>query len=401
MRRACVWAAIFLLLASRFASGQQGHRGLNRGDLRQAAIAEFEKMRQAPRQAEEGRQFDRMARILDVLAREGISLAATVGGNDSQSLAARQGVDRVFSAARKTAANLLAPPADRVAAVRILGRGLDRQVEDTRLLASLLIPRSPLSVQLAAVDAIGRLPHGETTEVLLSGWTSHGPKVHAAVVSVLLWREPWLGALDESSAARPELAAALDWARRDIALRHPSAEIRSRAERMRTAPLLKPEIRKALDKISVVLEILGNPARGKQAFTEATCSNCHKLEGVGRHVGPDLSRLGDRSPRSLLVDTIAPNRVVDHRFIEYTAITTGGQQVSGMWFDEEEDSITLADANGELRVILREDLDELASNNRSQMPEGLDARLTPQQMADLFAFIASSRVQEEKPASIR
>ena len=85
-------------------------------------------------------------------------------------------------------------------------------------------------------------------------------------------------------------------------------------------------------------------------FTEATCANCHKVEDVGRHVGPDLSRLVDRSPRSLLVDTIDPNRVVDHRFIEYTVVTTNGLQISGMLFDESGDSITLADLKGELQL---------------------------------------------------
>jgi putative heme-binding domain-containing protein len=395
MQRACAWATIIVLLGSRFVSGQEGHRAPNRRDVRQAAIDEFKRLGQSPPQAGEARQFGRISRILDVLAQEGISLASTLGGDDSHSQAARQGLHRAFSAARKTAADSLATPTDRVAAVRILGRGPDSR-EDVSLLTSLLIPQTPLSVQLAVVDAIARLPHAATTEALLSGWTKHGPKVHAAVVSVLLWREPWLGALDESAATRPELVAALDWTRRDIALRHPSAEIRSRAERMRTAPPLKPEIRKALDKFSAVPGMQGNPARGKQIFTEATCANCHMLEGVGRHVGPDLSQLVDRSLRSLLVDTIDPNRVVDHRFIEYTVVTASGQQVSGMLFDEEEDSITLADANGELRMILRKDLDDLASNYRSQMPEGLEARLTPEQMADLLVFIASSRGRSDK-----
>jgi putative heme-binding domain-containing protein len=123
-------------------------------------------------------------------------------------------------------------------------------------------------------------------------------------------------------------------------------------------------------------------------FTDATCANCHKVEDVGRHVGPDLSRLVDRSPRSLLVDTIDPNRVVDHRFIEHTAVTTSGLQVSGMLFDETEDRITLADLKGELYVVRRQDLDELVSHQRSQMPEGLEANCTLQQMADLIAFLA-------------
>jgi len=396
MLRAYACAAIAVLVVGRFVLADERKRPPGSRDLRQAARREFEKMMAEPPDGDEKPQFDRMGRILNVLAREGISLAETIPEGDSQTIAARQGVHRVFAAARKTAADPLARTSDRVAAASILGCGPDRQDEDVRLLASLLTPQSPLQVQLAAVDTISRLPYEGTTEILLSGWTKHGPKVHAAVVSVLLWRDPWLGALEKGPASRPELAAGLDWARRDISLRHPSSEIRSRAEKLRGTPTAKPEIRRALDKFLPVRRIQGDSARGKKMFTEATCANCHKLEDVGRHVGPDLSRLVDRSPRSLLVDTIDPNRIVDHRFIEYTAVTTNGQQVSGMLLDEDEDSVTMADAKGESRVILRKDIEDLVSNNRSQMPEGLEARLALQQMADLIAFIANSAVLNEK-----
>ncbi len=293
-------------------------------------------------------------------------------------------------AARRTAANPLANLPDRKAAVWILSRGPDTQDDDLRCLADLLTPQTPLELQLAAVEALSRSPPTRASEILLSNWTQHGPKVHAAVVAVLLWREPWLGVLAEASASRPELAAALDWARRDVALRHPVAEVRSRAEELRVRPTTKPEIRKSLDRFLPALQIQGDALRGKQVFTQATCANCHQVEDVGRHVGPDLSRLVDRSPRSLLVDTIDPNRVVDHRFSEYTAVTTRGLPISGLLFDETGDSLTLADLKGDLHVVLRKDLDELVRHQRSQMPEGLEANCTLQQMADLIAFLAKA-----------
>lgn len=296
----------------------------------------------------------------------------------------------VWLDARRTAANPQADLADRLAAVRTLGRAADSQDHNLRCLADLLVPQTPLELQLAAVETLNRSPRGRAAELLLSNWTRHGPKVHAAVVAVLLWREPWLGVLEEKSATAPALAAALDWARRDIALRHPDAAIRSRAEKLPIVPGTKPEVRKSLEKFLPALKIRGDVVRGKKVFVEATCANCHKVEDVGRHIGPDLSGLVDRSPHTLLVDTIDPNRVVDHRFMEYTAVTTTGLQVSGMLFDESGDSLTLADLKGELRRVLRKDLDELATHQRSQMPEGLEANCTLQQMADLIAFLVKA-----------
>lgn len=136
-------------------------------------------------------------------------------------------------AAQRTAANPAAELADRLAAIKVLGRGANGNDEDLRCLAELLAPQTPLEVQLAAVESLGRSPNMRVSEFLLSNWTRHGPKVHTAVVSVLLWRDPWLDVLREESANRPELAAAREWALRDISLRHPAAETRARAEKLR------------------------------------------------------------------------------------------------------------------------------------------------------------------------
>ena len=305
---------------------------------------------------------------------------------DPEPLPARALGGRNVEVARKTVADQHAAPADRVAAVRVLG--CSSMDEDLRLLTTLLVPQTPLEVQLATVDAIRDMPNGHVSEALLLGWTGHGPRVHTAAVAGLLWREPWLGVLDEQSAERPELAAALDWALRDIALRHPSQEIRVRAERLlKGRPTSRPELEKAIERFLPALRIKGDINRGKKIFTEATCANCHKLDDVGRHIGPDLSRLVDKSPRTLLVDTIDPNRVVDHRFVEYTLLTSEGLQIAGLLLDEASDHLTLADVNGESHVVLRKNIDELVSNRRSQMPEGLEGKLKLQQMADLIAFM--------------
>ena len=317
-----------------------------------------------------------------------------------EAAAGNRAAARAFAQARKTAANREMPITKRVAAVRVLGREPGSETEDLRILAGLLVPESPLDVQLAAVDTLAQLPYERTTEVLLSNWPKHGPRVHTAVVSVLLWRDPWLGALHDEVEQRPELAAALEWARRDIVLRHSSAAIRAQAEKLLETPTPRLEIQHALDKFQPSLSMQGDPVRGKSMFQEATCANCHKLDGVGRDIGSDLSRLIDKSRQSLLIHTIDPNRVVPHRFLEYTVLTQQGRVFSGMLLDESQDSITLADVNGEA-TILRADVDELISNRRSQMPEHLEVNLSLQQMADLLAFIAASSSNTDSPRTMQ
>jgi putative heme-binding domain-containing protein len=104
----------------------------------------------------------------------------------------------------------------------------------------------------------------------------------------------------------------------------------------------------------------------------------------------NLTRLTDRSPRSLLVHTIDPNRLADHQYSEYTVLTDDGRQFVGMMLEETSDSITFAHNEGEEQVVNRSEIDELVCNAGSHMPEGLEARPTLQKMADLLAFMTAA-----------
>ena len=44
---------------------------------------------------------------------------------------------------------------------------------------------------------------------------------------------------------------------------------------------------------------------------QKVCATCHRLGGVGTEVGPDLAALADKSPESLLVAILDPNRAVE------------------------------------------------------------------------------------------
>jgi putative heme-binding domain-containing protein len=122
-------------------------------------------------------------------------------------------------------------------------------------------------------------------------------------------------------------------------------------------------------------------------FVEATCATCHRFHDVGTRIGPDLETLIDRSPKTLLAAVIDPNRACIDRYVEHVTVTNNGLTHAGMLLEETSNSITLVDLKGETKVVLRKDVDELVFTGRSHMPEGLYAKMSLQQMADLFAFI--------------
>lgn len=295
---------------------------------------------------------------------------------------------QLLERARATVVDPQASIGERVAAIEVLGSVLNGLTDaDMRLLHELLVFQTPLTVQLAAVDALSRFPDSRITLVLLANWTRLGPKVHRQVVATLLWRNPCSDVLRVDVAARPELAASLTWARRDVQLRHPDPELRRQAESLLGKPETSPAIRHMLDKFAAALALPGDAARGQQVFVEATCANCHKLGETGRHVGPDLARLADQSKRNMLHETIDPNRLLDHPYLEHTFVSMQGRVLTGMLMDEDENSVTLADTKGEPYVVARPDIDDWHCKGRSHMPEGLAANLTLAQMADLLAFL--------------
>ena len=327
-------------------------------------------------------QFDLLGRILDTLDRQGASLRQLTAATDQ--------LQRLFEAARDCLDDEEAPLADRTAAMRILGRGPTGQEDDLETLVELLVPQSPMELQLALVETLGRLRHEEIPGLLLEGWAEQSPVVHNAILDVLLRREGWLNVLLDEIEDRPELATSLGTARRDTLLVHPNEAIRQRVEQLLGKATTKEEIQAALDKFQPVLNMTGDPARGKQVFGDVTCADCHLLQGVGKEVATDLRTLVDKSPGALLTAVIDPNQACEDKFIEYTAVTADGLMISGMLLEETSNSITLADVSGKSHVVLRKDIEELVSNNRSHMPEGLEEKLDLQKMADLFAFIAGA-----------
>jgi putative heme-binding domain-containing protein len=72
----------------------------------------------------------------------------------------------------------------------------------------------------------------------------------------------------------------------------------------------------------------------------------------------------------------------------YAATLLDGRSLAGMLVAEAGNSITLRGLDGAEQVILRNEVRLLVSSGRSLMPEGLEAVLTPEAMADLMAFLA-------------
>jgi putative heme-binding domain-containing protein len=135
-----------------------------------------------------------------------------------------------------------------------------------------------------------------------------------------------------------------------------------------------------------VAQLQGDRAKGHELFTK-NCSICHHLRGEGQNIGPNLGTVADKPVQELVLAILDPNQAVDPAYVAYTALTKDDREMSGVLVTETPNSISLKMAGGSEEQILRSNLKQLTSSGRSLMPEGFEAGLKPQDLADLIAFI--------------
>jgi putative membrane-bound dehydrogenase-like protein len=339
-------------------------------------------------------QFAALAGLLDALDERNTPLERLrAEGGDDMKAALKQLVG-LFDAARAVMTDEHGATADKLPAIRLLGRGLDHRQEDMARLADLLVPQTPDDVQNAAIAALGRLRGERVPVLLLRGWKGYAPARRDQVLDVLFGRNEWLAAVLQVIERKEITPAEINAVRRQRLLNHRSDDVRRRAAKL-FADALNADRQKVIDAYQSVLTLPGDARRGAEVFSKH-CATCHQLKGVGNAVGPDLASLGDKSPQALLIAVLDPNRAVEARYVGYTATTKAGRVFSGVLAAETGNSITLAGADGKKETILRSDLDELASTGKSAMPEGLEKELKPQDMADVFAHVGSAGPQPRR-----
>ena len=115
------------------------------------------------------------------------------------------------------------------------------------------------------------------------------------------------------------------------------------------------EREQVLKRYEAALQMNGDPQKGRQVF-ERVCAKCHKLNGVGHDVGPDLATVRNRPPQLILPDIIMPNKSIAQGYESYVIETKSSGIVDGVLGPQSPTTITLRHEDGKEDVIRREDI---------------------------------------------
>jgi putative heme-binding domain-containing protein len=183
-----------------------------------------------------------------------------------------------------------------------------------------------------------------------------------------------------NASARRELAELL----RERPAEEPYAELKRRAfVRKWTVSKLLPDIARGQE--------AGDRGRGRVVFAEALCYRCHRFEGAGGMVGPDLTGVARRfNTRDLLEAVIEPSRIISDQYRVSQIALKDGRLLTGKIKDLSGNTLVLMadplDA-ANLLMVARDGVEEIAWSRSSPMPEGLLDSFTKQEILDLLEFL--------------
>ncbi|MEZ6133169.1 MAG: neutral/alkaline non-lysosomal ceramidase N-terminal domain-containing protein [Planctomycetaceae bacterium] len=312
-----------------------------------------------------------------------------------------QSMTAIRTAALQKAQQISATEPELLAAIRLLGRpfgpfaksALSKEQQRTfvtqnvEALAGLLSPRYPANIQQAAIEGIAATAAPNASEVLINACGSLNSDSQAAVVDALLNHQGGATALLDAISAqqlRPEI---FDAASRQRALTSPDEGVRILAARVFGMERQSSRA-SVIETLQSALQLPADVNHGRDVFRKR-CASCHKLEDHGFVVGPDLKALTNRDPQWLLTTILDPNKDVDARYTAWTAAMNDGRTASGMIVEETATTILLRESGGKEHLLVRTDIDEFRSTQKSVMPEGLEKDLSPQDLRNVIAYVTS------------
>lgn len=265
------------------------------------------------------------------------------------------------------------------APVRIAARQVLADTRPDKAFAVLeaALGQGALADKQAAYATLATLRH-ERANALLH---SHVEQLAAGKLPATVWLDVLEAALQRVTAAK----------------KAPGADDRIRAIDLKLQEFAK--MQPATDALVAWRECLhgGNAEKGRDLFlyhAAASCVRCHKLNGVGGEVGPELAGIGSKQNRTYLLEALVlPDKQIAKGFDSIVLELKNGKSVTGVLKTEDANEIKLITAEGQTLTVLKTQIDE-RRRGKSPMPEDLHQKISKRELRDLVEFL--TELQESK-----
>ena len=292
--------------------------------------------------------------------------------------------------ARQAVRAALSDPDSTIQTLAAYGTGLWRdrpaKTELVRLLAS-----GDAQVRRAATEALGRIGDRSAVAPLLATAAADRFAFHAAAYALYEIADPagltpdapgFAGEVSRTTLAmlslpKPAMSPALP-------LIAPAAP---------PAPAMRRQQLARLDELAALTKN-GEAKRGAEIFrgTKAACMTCHAIAREGGTFGSDLTKIGSiRTARDLMEAIAFPSSSYVRSYEPLLVRTRAGAEHFGILKNESQDAITLATSAATEVRIPRVEVAAMTEGPASLMPPGFDGLLSPQEIADLLAFLQTLR----------
>lgn len=257
-------------------------------------------------------------------------------------------------------------------------------------IAENLLDTTSVGTQEQVLFLLGRMNSPKIADAILARYAKFEPGLQPRALELLTtraeWSAPLLSAIEAKTISKD--APNLNQLRRMASFKDEAFAKQFKALYGTIREGRNPDREQVLNKTRDYLHgTPGDPERGIVVFKKV-CAQCHKLYGEGAEVGPDLTGSGRNNWDQLLTNVLDPSLVIGGSYQARILQTTDGRVLTGLAVEDNDQRVVLKVQGGKLETVPRDQIEVYKVSEVSMMPEQLEKQITPQELADLFSYLA-------------
>ena len=343
--------------------------------------------------------LDAIGLVIDEIVQSGVSseseaLVAALGQGLKTPMLTLAKVDpenrlgTLFNAARETVGSTDVGDAAKSSSLRLLAFD-PSAASDAVILPLVTAPKASDALRQLAIRSVSARS-SELASTLASNWNALSPALRTTALEAFAVNSSRTKVLLAAIEAGTIPAADIPVNTADLLRESRDAEVKSLANKLLPKPEVVPR-ETIVARYQAALKLKGDAANGATVFVKGACITCHKTpDGVGVVVGPDVATFKTAGADSILKNLFDPNAEVAPQYQAFSFDLHSGETILGLIAKEDATEVTVRMPGGLEKTFPRKDVAAMKGLGRSLMPEGLEAALTEQDVADLLAYIAAA-----------